>query len=259
MLADLLVKTIRPVEFRGKLRLLNWFIPSEGERTVEAHGCRFQVDLGEYIQRSVYFGTFEAEETRLMEKLLHPGDTFVDAGANIGYFTALGARCVGEQGRVLAVEPSSIAFLKLERMVRENGLRQVILHNGALGDRTHEAPLYLDESRRSNRNHSPSLVAQGDRFTLETVPVTTLDALADRYGLAQIDLLKVDVEGHEPALLDGAARLIAEGRIRAVFCEVDEYNLQAAGSNSERLLAQFASLGFRATERVSNNYFFVAE
>lgn len=256
MISDILVQTMRPLSFRGKLRLLNTFIPHEGERTVMAHGCLFRLDLGEYIQRSVYLGTFESEEASLVAGFLKPGHTFVDAGANIGYFTGLAASCVGPAGRVLAVEPSTMAFLRLERMVQENHLRQVTLHHGALGDRSHDAPLYLDESRRNNRNHSPSLVAQGDRFALETVPVTTLDLLAEKHGLGRIDLLKVDVEGHEPALLAGARRLIGEQRIGAIFCEVDEFNLRAAGTSGEHLLAQFKALGFRPVRQISNNYFF---
>jgi len=256
MVADLFVQALRPLAFRGKPRLLNLFIPHQGERIVTAHGCQFRLDLGEYIQRSVYFGTFEAEEARVVARLLKPGQTFVDAGANIGYFTALAASRVGPAGRILSVEPSTMAFLKLERLIRDNHLNQVILHHGALGDTPGESPLYLDESRRDNHNFSPSLVPQGDRFTLETVPVTTLDALAEKHALDRIDLLKIDVEGHEPHVLAGAARLIHQQRIRSVFCEVDEYNLHAAGSSAERLLKQFDALGFRVTQRVSNNYFF---
>lgn len=256
MLAELLIQTMRPLSFRGKLRLFNTFVPHEGERTATAHGCLFRLNLGEHIQRNVYLGTFESAESKLVARYLKPGHTFVDAGANIGYFTGLAARCVGDTGRVLAVEPSTMAFLRLERMVRENQLNHVKLHHGALGDRPHSAPLYLDESRRNNRNHSPSLVAQGDRFTLETVPVTTLDALAEQHGLDRIDMLKVDVEGHEPALLAGAARLIAERRIGAILCEVDDYNLGAAGSSAAELLRQFASLGFRPVHQISANYFF---
>lgn len=256
MLSELVVQTMRPLSFRGKLRLFNTFVPHEGERTAMAHGCLFRLDLGEHIQRSVYLGTFESDEAKLVENYLKAGDTFVDAGANIGYFTGLAARCVGAAGRVLAVEPSTTAYLRLERLVRENQLHQVTLHHGALGDRTHDAPLYLDESRRNHRNHSPSLVAQGDGFTLETVPVTTLDALAEKHGLDRIHLLKVDVEGHEPALLAGASRLIAERRIGAIFCEVDDYNLSAGGSSAAQLLQQFDSLGFRPVHRISANYFF---
>ena len=256
MISEILVQAMRPLSFRGKLRLMNTFIPHEGERTVTAHGCLFRLDLGEYIQRSVYLGTFEAEEANLVADFLKPGYTFVDAGANIGYFTGLAAGCVGASGRVLAVEPSTMAFLRLEHMVQENKLAQVTLHHGALGDHSYEAPLYLDESRRNNRNHSPSLVAQGDRFALETVPVTTLDLLAEKHGLDRIDLLKVDIEGHEPALLSGARQLIHERRIGAIFCEVDEYNLRAASTSGEHLLAQFKTLGFRAVRQISNNYFF---
>lgn len=188
MLTDFLVDAIRPLSFRGKLRLLNTLIPHEGERTFEAHGCRFCLDLSELAERNVYFGTYETEEAALARQILGPGDSFVDANGGIGFFTALAASRVGPTGQILAVEARTMSYLRLERVVRDNHLNQVVLHHGALGAR-------------------------------EQAPVTTLDTLAARHRLAHIDLLKI--EGCDLSLLAGAARLLAQRRIGAVLCRLD--------------------------------------
>ena len=217
MLPDLLVDAIRPLSFRGKLRLLNTLIPHSGERTVEAHGCRFRLDLSEFAERHVYFGTYEPEESNLARRLLQPGGTFVDANAGIGFSTALAVSRVGPTGQILAVEASTMSYLRLERLVRDNHLNQVVLFHGTLGAR-HQAP------------------------------VTTLDALASRHGLVTIDLLKL--AGGDLSLLAGAARLLAQQRIRAVLCRLD--------STDTRMLDQLSVLGFRQKRQFGDSHFFQA-
>src|ERR1041385_7304916 len=93
MLSELLVETLRPYHFRGKLRLLRALTPSQGERLAGVFGTRMHLDLGEDIQRHIYLGAFEPRETALVRHWLHPGMTFVDVGANAGYYTALAAHC----------------------------------------------------------------------------------------------------------------------------------------------------------------------
>lgn len=188
MLTDLLVDAIRPLSFRGKLSLLNTLIPHRGERTVEAHGCRFRLDLSEMAERNVYFGTYETEESGVVRRILQPGACFVDANADIGFSTALASSRVGPTGQILAVEAHTMAYLRLERLVRENHLNQVVLVHGTLGAR-------------------------------DQPPAVTLDWLAQRHGLEKIDLLKL--AGGDLSLLAGAAHLLAQRRIRAVLCRLD--------------------------------------
>src|SRR5260370_23579889 len=96
MFADFLSGSFRPFPyFRGRQRILNALTPREGTRVVKVHGTPIRLLLSEYIDRNVYMGSYEHMETALIRRLLRPGATFVDAGANIGYFTAIAARAVG--------------------------------------------------------------------------------------------------------------------------------------------------------------------
>lgn len=236
---DWLIGLARPFQFRGKARLLNPLVPPSGTRAATVHGYRVRLDLSEHIQRMVYLGAYERWETRTVRRHLRPGMCVVDVGANVGYFTLLAARRVGPTGRVVAVEPSPVAADRLEAAVRENGIAQVRLVRCGLGRAAGEAVLYdpLPD------NHTPTML--GDPGTPgRTVPIRTLDELAAAEGLGRIDLLKVDVEGYEPEVFAGAAGLLADGRVRAILCEFNEYWLTRGGTTGEAVYRTLLGYGF---------------
>jgi hypothetical protein len=121
------IAVIRPFRFRGKYRLLNLVTPNEGIRNARVFGLQFELDLGDWIQRSIYLGTFEPLETRLVAGFLAPGMTVIDVGANVGYYTALAASRVGSKGRIFAIEPGARAFARLEKLIAKNHLPGLVL------------------------------------------------------------------------------------------------------------------------------------
>jgi FkbM family methyltransferase len=177
-----------------------------------------------------------------VERYLRPGMTAVDAGANIGYFTALFARAVGERGRVYAFEPSPELYARLQRMIAANAIRQAQAFPLGLGEADGEATLYIPPAAYGNND--PSMVRYIAGMTEARMPVRRLDALADERGWGTIDLLKLDVEGQEAKALRGAGRLLAAGRIRAMLCEFNDPLLRQAGSTAEELYRQVRELGF---------------
>lgn len=247
----------RPFYFRGKGRLLNRIGPHSGVRSCTVFGVTFIVDLADEIQRQIYFGTFAPRETRIIRAHLRSGMTFVDVGANVGYFTALAAGLVGPKGRVVAFEPSPYAFEKLRHMVDSNGLKHVTVVGAGLSDRVDRLNLYLGVG---SRNHTPTMVPH-ENATVVEVPVQTLDSAAEEIGVDRIDLIKIDVEGHESRVLGGAQTLLRERRIRMALCEFNEYWLNKAGSSSECLQALMADGGLvevneRTTRLSLENRFF---
>jgi FkbM family methyltransferase len=241
VLPDPLVTALRPLRWPGKRRFMECFSPHHGLRRAHIAGASFQLDLSEYIQRQLYQGTFELAETRLVHRYLRHGMTFVDGGANVGYFTALAARCVGSTGRVIAYEPSPQASLQLHQLIAANRWTFVEAVPSGLGARADELTLYWNPS---SGNHTPTLVPHAASSQVK-VEIRTLDAEAARLGLDRIDFLKLDVEGHEPHVLAGAQRLLAERRIGAILCEFNQPWLSAAGSSCAALDAQFRAAGLR--------------
>jgi FkbM family methyltransferase len=252
------LNALRPIHFRGKARLLNAVSPTAGIRHSRVFGSVFELDLADFIQRRIYLGTFEPEDTRLVQKCLRPGMTFVDVGANVGYYTALAAQLVGSGGRVIAFEPSPYAFVRLESMVRANLLHQSTAVHAGLSDTAGQAKLYLGID---SHNHTPTMAAH-ENSTAMDVTIVTLDDEADRLGIGRIDLIKIDVEGHEAKVLAGAKRLLSEARIRAVLCEFNEHWLCASGSSSRDLERVLREAGFVECEhalRGRENRFFRLE
>jgi len=238
-IADRVVNWLRPVRFRGKGRLVNPLIPKEGVRRATVFGSRLELDLSDLIQRLVYLGVYEREETNQVLRYLRPGMTFVDVGANIGYYTLMAASRVGPRGRVISVEPSPYAVERLEKAVRDNGLTQVTVVRGGLGDRESEVRLFIPEPG----NHTPTMLGD-DGAPAQMVSVKTLDACLAEWGLGAIDLLKIDVEGFEPRVFEGAANALAARRIRAILCEFNDYWLLRAGTSARGFYESLLAKGF---------------
>jgi FkbM family methyltransferase len=239
-LADRIISALRPWQFRGKGRLLRWLLPDSGTRQSHIFGYRVELDLGDLIQRMIYLGTYEREETRLVWRYLQPGMTFVDVGANIGYYSLMAARRVGVRGCVFAFEPSSYASGRLEQTVRTNGLAHLRVIPSALGSHRGTANLLTPLPG----NHSPSMLGTVGP-TAVSVPITTLDTWLAEWQVNTVHLLKIDVEGYEPQVLSGASAALAAGRVQAILCELNDPWLRQAGIDSQTLYNRILQAGFR--------------
>ena len=236
-----LFDALRPVRFRGKARLLGPLVPHSGRRVARVFGFRMTLDLADHAERMIYLGAYEREETALVLRWLRPGMTFLDVGANIGYFSLLAAQRVGQAGRVIAVEPSLHVFAQLDRTLRDNDL-PVERHPIGLSDSAGECTLFLPDEAMPI--FSPTMVAHSGSGRSVVVPVRRLDDCLEAWGVAAVDLMKIDVEGHEGKVFAGAGAALSSGRIRAVLCEFNDFWLRAAGSSPAALFDQLTAAGF---------------
>jgi len=99
--------------------------PKRGIREAKIVGYQLTLDLADFIQRSIYLGTFGPIESRWVRAYLKSGMTVVDVGANVGYYSFLAASLVGPTGQVFAFEPSPYAFERLAAAVRKNRIRLI--------------------------------------------------------------------------------------------------------------------------------------
>ncbi len=193
-------------------------------------GLPLEVDTGDAIGFSIVAGgVFDPCVTETLHRLIDPGDVVADVGANLGYMTSLATTRVGPQGKVLAFEPHPRAYGLLERNVarwRDLGIAgPVELHRVALSDAAGEGTLVaggsaaFDMAVASLRQEGDAL-DDGDAATM-TVTLARLDEIT---GTEHLNLVKIDVEGHEPEVLRGAGGLLARGAIRdIVFEDHDAY------------------------------------
>lgn len=153
-------------------------------------------------------------ELRAMERLLRPGDCMVDAGANYGIYTVVGASLVGPSGRVLAFEPAAEQFAILRTNIELNGLENAVPFRLALSESAGEALLY----RHGNDSGLFSL-GKGESFTgrTELVEMRTLDDVLDEEGAPRVSVVKLDVEGAEELILRGCSRMLERDRPAVIF------------------------------------------
>jgi FkbM family methyltransferase len=164
----------------------------------------------------VLTGQYAPQETRLVREWLRPGATFVDVGANWGYFALLAAERVGPAGRVVALEPDARVFARLEENVARNRLGGVLPLALAAAEGPGTARLARYAEGSGNRGVS-SLQLPGDGVAVAT---DALDAVLDRAGVDVADLVKIDVEGAESRVVQGMRDGLARGRYRRVMIEL---------------------------------------
>ena len=199
---------------------------------------------GEIAEFLVLQRFFEKTEMALTSAYSKPGMKVIDVGANIGVYSILAQQRVGETGRVWGFEPSSETFRRF-------------LKNIALNDCTQVQPVRVALSDRSDQN----FVLQSDpgfgdayRYLLpaqetngasgEMVPVFTLDRFASENGIAEVDFMKVDVEGSEYTVFRGACALMASSPKLVVMFESDRGWCARAGCRQQDSFELFRNLGF---------------
>jgi FkbM family methyltransferase len=156
-----------------------------------------------YIGRSLdQYGEFSEGEIDLFRQFVRPGMVVVEVGANIGVHTVFLAQAVGATGFVLAFEPQRLVFQTLCANLAINSLANVRCWHAAVGNAGGEIIVPALDPRQQ---HNFGGLGLGGHLTGERVAVMTLDSLS----IPQCHLLKVDVEGMEQQVLEGARQLIA--------------------------------------------------
>jgi FkbM family methyltransferase len=167
-----------------------------------------------------------------------PGDVVVDAGAHVGFFTIRTSKLVGSDGLVIAVEPHPENYEMLLQNIRINSLNNVIPIKAALGNREGFAELSID--RKWTSGHS---IAFRKGANSVRVPLMTLDSLVKKLGLARVDFIKIDVEGAEYMLLEGARRVLKTNNLRLAIEAGDCIDIR------KKCLEFLKEMGYKVIER----------
>jgi FkbM family methyltransferase len=209
-------------------------------------GLKFSCDLADAIARDVALvGVYEPQETQLLTQLLEPGMTMVDVGANWGFFTLLAAHLVGVSGRVLSFEPDPRLFPLLQRNVSLNTLPQVSTLPLAVGALRGTVTLEGYDPSGTNRGLSRVNVrADPGSDTTFVVQCETLDEVVADREMDVVDLVKIDVEGAEDAVLAGMADGLRAHRYHRLLLELHPALLEARGVTVEECCATLRNAGY---------------
>lgn len=165
---------------------------------------------GEGGGASVYFNMVEQMQTESFLKNVKKGDILFDVGANVGYYTVLGSRLTGSQGKVFAFEPLVSNISYLHRHVKINKLENVTIIPCACSDAQSIVTFFHNDNNAMGRIESSEIEGVNEsKMTL--VSTVSLDAVADKLNTIP-NIIKIDVEGAELSVLRGAERIISTSK-----------------------------------------------
>ncbi len=153
----------------------------------------------------------EEQDFIVVKRLIMPGSTAVDIGANVGTYTTFLSRLSGPSGHVFAVEPIPETFEVLCFAVKHLPLNNVSVMQFAVSDSIGKTSMAIPSYETGGRNYYQARIIStdaGQEAAFTNIPTQTLDALFLKHA-SEISFIKIDVEGHELAVIEGAAQLLA--------------------------------------------------
>lgn len=175
----------------------------------------------------------------LLASTVRPGDVVYDIGSNFGFYTVLLAKAVGPNGVVIAVEPESQSYDHLQENLKLNALTNVRSFRLGLGDQSGEAKLFLGEVAGASSLGQSSETAHSYKW----VQVVEGDHLVEEKSLPVPRVVKIDVEGHEWAVIRGLCQTLARPECELVCCEIHP-QLLPASVQPQQVLDLLRLLGF---------------
>jgi FkbM family methyltransferase len=183
----------------------------------------------------IRWGVWEARETEFVRALLRPGDTFVDVGANIGYFSVLAAERTGSSGYVIAFEPEPRNLELLRMNLARNGVRtNATVFPLAAYSHSCEMALATDEANRGDHRLAPH-----DDTGLR-VRCVRLDDVLPR----SVDVIKIDTQGFDHDVVAGLTKTIAANPALVVLTELSLTKLGDRGIDVDEVVAGYLARGF---------------
>jgi len=237
--------------FKGKWRLTDWLFHrwlkhKDYSEVIELNaGIKIRCDLWDEVPNSIWWhGTsYEQKGSDFLRKILRPGMVFLDVGAHVGYYSLLAVSELGGQIHVHAFEPVDNTHRAFCENVERNRLQNIRVNKLIVSDTRSPQSIYVHESW--NSGVSSIFFREGSTCRPEEVESITLDAYCARENLARVDVIKLDVEGHELSVLKGAVETLAQRR-PVLLMEVKDEALGEAHVSRAALYDFLAGAGYQA-------------
>jgi FkbM family methyltransferase len=200
------------------------------------------------VGKFIFFGDYEKETVSFIAKYLNCGDTVVDVGANIGFFTLIFSKLVRENGEVHSFEPSQREFLLLCENININKCKNVFLNQIALGNNSGFSKMnVLNEGKFGAYNSLRKIThsrVQTEKVQTEKVRTAKFDDYLALFPGAIPSLIKIDVEGFEQQVLEGMQGLLIADNSPCLIIEICEGTHKDEQGSAQELIAYIENFGY---------------
>ena len=233
----------RAISRRMRWRL-HWSRPNGAPLVIDDWWRNLKIALPHTSNAALLFYRTHSDEglAWLLQALLAPRMTFLDVGAHVGAFTLVGAKMVGSEGKVVAIEPLPPCAEAIRRNAAMNGMTQVKVYEGALCDYSGKIGFQSDSQQSAGW-----IAARPEQVAFET-QCWTLDEFFRFAGLTRVDVMKLDASGNELTVLRGGAETLHRGGIGTLVMKL--YNPRVTqerfGYDSKKSLALLRDWGFQS-------------
>lgn len=222
----------------------------------DQYDLKLSLDLNQFSQKIMwdYLSNgklYEAETSQFVERVLKGGDCFVDIGAHIGYFSLLAAKIVGAHGAVLSFEPERRNYDQLKQHIAMNDLTNIKIFNIALSSEDRVGELFVNSDNDGGHalwdisTHAFNQKSRHDHAK-QAVTIATLDSIIKAEPVDRIKLIKIDTEGTEHNILQGAFNTIKTCKVPYIICEINRFGLEQMGTDESRLREFMNDLGYES-------------
>ncbi len=210
--------------------------PKNSFRTCTRNGIHYKLDISDYMEHAIYFNITDTVDfdRRFLYSLIKPDFICLDIGANIGETTLNFAR-LAPNGRVYAFEPVPFLHERLKTNIALNRYQHIDIYNLALSDKEEE--LFFENP--SNNNSSGIALSKEPTNTSTLVHSTTIDEFISSNNIGRVDFIKIDVEGFENFVINGARHTLQQLQPIMVI-EIDNRYLKGKNTSEKILLTQLS-------------------
>lgn len=244
--------TIKGISFFLYWRFKKLLYDFSKERIVKVNGCSLSLipnDVG--ISEELFlFNTHEPFSTKVVMKNLREGMVCLDVGSNLGYYATLESKIVGKTGRVIAIEPSPVSFKYLEHNLALQNQSNYEAFNFACGKEDREVRFLITGKSNLNRVLKEGEKTSSDMNVVK-VPVKKLDTFLKEKLLKKLDFLRMDVEGYEMQILEGAKESI--GKFKPMI-QIEVHLHKLGKNNTKKLLDGFKTHGYQNTYFITREF-----